>query len=134
MVSSTNPAKLTKLVNKLVTEGVITTPRIAEVMKKVDRGFFCVGGDSPYMDCPQSINYNVTISAPHMHAYCMEWMEEKLTPGARVLDVGCGSGYLCATFYEMAQKDGAANVVGIEHIDELANFSTSNLVNAGYKA
>ena len=69
-------------------------------MKKVDRAHFCTGS-SPYQDRPQPISYNVTISAPHMHAYCMEWMETKLRPGARVLDVGCGSGYLCATFYEL---------------------------------
>ena len=62
----------------------------------------------------------------------MEWMESKLTPGARVLDVGCGSGYLLATFYELTQKEGKANVVGIEHIDQLAQFSVDNLSNAGY--
>ena len=67
-----------------------------------------------------------------MHAYCMEWMENKLKPGARVLDVGCGSGYLLATFYEMCQKDGKANIVGIEHIDQLCQFSIDNLTKAGY--
>ena len=89
-------------------------------MEKVDRAHFCPGVAGVYQDCPQSISYNVTISAPHMHAYCMEWMKDKLVPGAKVLDVGCGSGYLCATFYEMTVKNGSANVIGIEHIDELA--------------
>ena len=69
-----------------------------------------------------------------MHAYCMEWMKQKLVPGARVLDVGCGSGYLCATFYEMTVKDEKANVIGIEHIEELAQFSRDNLKNAGYSS
>jgi len=32
--------------------------------------------------------------------------------------VGCGSGYLCAAFYELTKKeDGSAKVFGIEHID-----------------
>lgn len=46
-------------------------------------------------------------------------------PGCRVLDVGCGSGYLCAAFYEM--MEGKGKIVGIEHIDELAQFSIDNL-------
>ena len=69
-----------------------------------------------------------------MHAYCMEWLENKLQPGARVLDVGCGSGYLLATFYELCKKtDGSAAVFGIEHVQELADFSQINL-NKSYSA
>ena len=40
-----------------------------------------------------------------------------------VLDVGCGSGYLCAAFYEMTKNpnsQGRTSVVGIEHIEPLA--------------
>ena len=63
-----------------------------------------------------------------MHAYCMEWLENKLKPGARVLDIGCGSGYLLATFYELTKKaDGSAAVYGIEHVEELAEFSRVNV-------
>ena len=59
-----------------------------------------------------------------MHAYCMEWLEPKLQPGASVLDVGCGSGYLLATFYELCKNpsDGKAHIYGIEHVEELAEF------------
>mgnify|MGYP006101174903 FL=1 len=66
-------------------------------MTEVDRGEFCPY--EAYYDSPKSIKYNVTISAPHMHAYCLEWSEKNLVPGAKVLDVGCGSGYLLAAFY-----------------------------------
>ena len=38
------------------------------------------------------IGYGQTISAPHMHATCLELLDSKLRPGARVLDVGSGSG------------------------------------------
>ena len=52
----------------------------------------------------------------------------KLQPGASVLDVGSGSGILCAAFYEMVKdKDGKGKVVGIDHIEELVNFSIHNL-------
>ena len=99
-------------------------------MQAVDRRDFVTSRDTSeaYHDNPLSIDYNVTISAPHMHAYCMEWLEKKLQPGARVLDVGCGSGYLLATFYELCKKpDGSAAVFGIEHVEELAEFSRVNL-------
>ncbi len=58
------------LVDSLKRIGVIRTPLVAKAMASVDRGEFCNNGH-PYADCPQSIGYNATISAPHMHAYAM---------------------------------------------------------------
>ena len=58
-----------------------------------------------------------------MHAYCLEYCINLLNPGAKVLDVGCGSGYMCAAFYELVKDENNLNrtaVVGIEHIDHLA--------------
>lgn len=48
-----------------------------------------------------------------------------LKPGNKALDVGSGSGYLCAAFWEM--MDGKGKVVGIEHIEPLAEQSIKNL-------
>lgn len=70
-------------------------------MNKVDRKNFVVDPAYAYADSPQQIKYGATISAPHMHAYALEWLQDKLVPGAKVLDVGSGSGYLCAAFAEM---------------------------------
>jgi protein-L-isoaspartate(D-aspartate) O-methyltransferase len=55
-------------------------------MEAVDRKDFCCF--QPYNDTPQSIGFNATISAPHMHAYCLELLEDYLNLGSRVLDVG----------------------------------------------
>jgi len=55
----------------------------------------------------------------------MEWLKEGVKPGSRVLDVGSGSGYLCAAFYEMMERKG--QVIGIEHINELVESSVANL-------
>lgn len=38
-------------------------------MLSIDRKDFCPGNVDPYEDTPQRIGFNVTISAPHMHAY-----------------------------------------------------------------
>ena len=58
------------LVDQLINTGAISSNKVAEVMRNVDRGDFC---ESPgaYDDCPQGISFNATISAPHMHAYCL---------------------------------------------------------------
>ena len=48
-----------------------------------------------------------------------------MRPNARALDVGSGSGYLVAAFYEMMDKQG--KVVGIEHMQGLVDESTVNL-------
>eukprot|EP00536_Pseudo-nitzschia_multiseries_P001352 jgi/Psemu1/180757/e_gw1.17.125.1 len=73
--------------------------------------------DACYWDGPLSIGLGQTISAPHMHAYALEALYPALAKsgddrnnnsnnnnnnnnrkGLRILDVGCGSGYLTACF------------------------------------
>jgi protein-L-isoaspartate(D-aspartate) O-methyltransferase len=96
---------LNKLVDSLVSKGAVFSQKVNHVMRTVDRGDF-YHGSGAYDDCPQPIGYNATISAPHMHAYCLEWLSDVLVPGAKVLDVGSGSGYLVAAFFEMIEKKG----------------------------
>lgn len=62
--------KLNKLVDHLVNIGVVKSQKVNYVMRKVDRGEFCHGSGC-YDDAPYPINYNATISAPHMHAYAL---------------------------------------------------------------
>ena len=91
--------------------GVIRSQRVASILYQIDRRDFCRNPEDAYGDHPVPIgkillvtlNYSYyyegfgqTISAPHMHALCLELLEGHLHDGAKVLDVGAGSGYLAA--------------------------------------
>ena len=67
---------------------------VAKAMQAVDRKYYAPS--LPYIDSPQSIGYGATISAPHMHAYALEYLAQKLKVAKYVLDVGSGTGYLTA--------------------------------------
>jgi protein-L-isoaspartate(D-aspartate) O-methyltransferase len=76
--------------NKLVSAG----SRVETALRAVDRGAFCAS--APFVDAPQALSHNATISAPHMHAHALALLASHLRPGALCLDVGAGSGYLAA--------------------------------------
>lgn len=78
------------MVEHLQHYGVISSKKVAEVMETIDRALFVPAGTPPYVDSPMAIGYNATISAPHMHATCLQILEENLQPGMRALDVGSG--------------------------------------------
>uniref|UniRef100_A0A0D9XAT2 Protein-L-isoaspartate O-methyltransferase n=1 Tax=Leersia perrieri TaxID=77586 RepID=A0A0D9XAT2_9ORYZ len=113
------------MVQQLQRYGIIKSTKVAEVMDSIDRGLFVPSGASPYYDSPMPIGYNATISAPHMHASCLELLEKLLQPGMRALDVGSGTGYLTACFALMVGPEG--RVVGVEHIPELVASSIENI-------
>ncbi|XP_019177715.1 PREDICTED: protein-L-isoaspartate O-methyltransferase 1-like isoform X2 [Ipomoea nil] len=113
------------MTDQLTRYGVIKSEKVAEVMLNIDRALFVPEGTPPYIDSPMSIGYNATISAPHMHAMCLELLEDRLQPGMHALDVGSGTGYLTACFALMVGPQGRA--VGVEHIPELAAWSIKNV-------
>ena len=135
------------LIDALEANKLIKSPAsVGKAMRKVDRKCYVLERDkseSAYRDHPLGIGANATISAPHMHAMCLELSREYLKDSedgrgnGRVLDVGSGSGYLVACFAEMllassSSKEGAGNVVvGIEHIDSLVERSIKNLTEDG---
>ncbi|KAL8465662.1 hypothetical protein ACS0TY_034945 [Phlomoides rotata] len=113
------------MVQHLQSYGVIKSKKVAEVMETIDRALFVAEDTRPYLDSASLIGYNATISAPHMHAMCLELLENYLNPGMHALDVGSGTGYLTACFAFMVGAQG--RVVGVEHIPELAEFSIGNI-------
>ena len=116
---------LESLISSLKNQGVISTDRVINVMRKVDRGRYVPSDCSPYEDRPMPIGDGQTISAPHMHGQALELLQHFLHPGRSALDVGCGSGYLTACMGEMVSPGG--NVIGIENRQSLVELSQKNI-------
>ncbi|KIJ59936.1 hypothetical protein HYDPIDRAFT_99740 [Hydnomerulius pinastri MD-312] len=126
-----------ELINNMSNHNIISTEIAAAAMGKVDRANFVIRTSEAYEDSPQSIGHGATISAPHMHAFAVERLLPFLHPGARVLDVGSGSGYLTAVLHHLVSPPSGQSqgkVVGIDHIPELVDWSRSNLAKEGLGA
>ncbi|XP_029454408.1 protein-L-isoaspartate(D-aspartate) O-methyltransferase-like isoform X3 [Rhinatrema bivittatum] len=112
-----------ELMNNLRKHGVIKSDRVFNVLLATDRVHYIKYFS--YVDFPQHIGYKATISAAHAHADSLELLEKKLVEGAKVLDVGSGSGYLTACFAKLIGPMGKA--IGIDHIEELVRDSIRNI-------
>lgn len=112
-----------QLIRNLQKSGAITRFDVESAMLATDRKEYAPR--FPYADCPQAIGMGATISAPHMHAHALELLADHLVPGGRALDVGCGSGYLCACMARMVGCRGS--VIGVDHIEGLVELSKSNI-------
>ena len=112
-----------ELCNELIAEKWIVSKNVYEAIMKVDRADFAP--TKPYQNFPQKIGYNVVISAPLLHAYCLEVLQNFLTEGSTVLDIGFGSGYLTVAMSKMMNDKG--HVIGIEHIKDLYDWGINNM-------
>ena len=120
-----------RLVDHLILEGLINDPRVEQAFRAVDRRHFTPDtypDHDVYMDAPLPLDPTTgqTISAPHMHATAASLGKLHLCPGARVLDVGSGSGYLTAVFAKMVEGEGG-KVVGVERFPQLVEYSLCRL-------
>lgn len=79
-----------------------------------------------YADSPLPIGHGQTISQPFMVAAMTELL--RLRPGARVLEIGAGSGYQTAVLCELG-----AEVVAIERLPELVEAARPRLAALGHE-
>ena len=100
---------------------------VLAAMRQVPRHLFVEPAlrDRAYEDTPLPIGERQTISQPYMVALMSEALE--LAPGARVLEVGTGSGYQAAVLAEMG-----ARVISLERIPRLAEHARGVLERLGY--
>jgi len=102
--------------------------RVLDAMRRVERHRFVPESmrDHAYEDHPLGIGYGQTISQPYIVAVMTE--AARVRPGARVLEIGAGSGYQAAVLAELAGE-----VDTIELIEPLAKDVAARLSALGYR-
>ena len=80
----TNLADSKIITNKLTEAAMLGTDRKMYVPKQFEK--------NAYDDNPLPLGLGATISAPHMHAYALDWLAPVITETSKILDVGSGSG------------------------------------------
>ena len=102
-------------------------PAVLAAMRRVPRHEFVPGRvrERAYADHPLPIGEGQTISQPYVVALMTELAA--VAPGARVLEVGTGSGYQAAVLAEVG-----ADVYTIEIVESLARSARATLDRLGY--
>ena len=106
----------------------IKDARVLAAMRKVPRHLFVPPSlrARAYGDYPLPIGKRQTISQPYIVALMSEALQ--LKPGARVLEIGTGSGYQAAVLGELAKE-----VYSVEIIPALGQRSARLLRKLGYR-
>ena len=113
------------LIENLIEEGWLKTPRIIEAFKKIKRVDFLPKEIKDLAELNEAlpIGYGQTISQPLVVAFMLEQLEPK--EGDKILDIGSGSGWTSALLGEIVGKKG--RVIAIDIIPELVEFGKNNV-------
>ena len=116
------------MVDRQIVDRLIHDSVVIEAMRAVPRHQFVPTEflDQAYGDHPLPIGHGQTISQPYIVALMSQALD--LGPGAKVLEIGTGSGYQAAVLAEMG-----AEVYTIEIIEELATVADERLRLLGYE-
>lgn len=113
------------LIEELIAEGWLKTPKIIEAFKKIKRIDF-LPEDLKYLaevNEALPIGWGQTISQPLVVAFMLELLEPK--EGEKILDIGSGSGWTTALLAEIVGEKG--KVIGVEIVKELVEFGKENV-------
>jgi protein-L-isoaspartate(D-aspartate) O-methyltransferase len=122
-------ARREEMVKRQIEARGVKAPAVLAAMRKVPRHAFVPAtvANIAYQDHPLPIGWRQTVSQPYIVALMSELAAVR--PGARVLEVGTGSGYQAAVLGELG-----AEVYTIEIIEPLAKRAAATLAQAGYGA
>jgi protein-L-isoaspartate(D-aspartate) O-methyltransferase len=119
------------MVDYLADIGALRSKNIIEAFRKVDRADFVADPNALniYEDHPLGIGFGQTISQPRTVAMMMEMLSPKV--GEKILDIGSGSGWTTALLACIVGESGS--VIGVERVEELVKFGSSNLKKYAFK-
>ncbi|MDP2927029.1 MAG: protein-L-isoaspartate O-methyltransferase [bacterium] len=118
------------LIDSLISQDWLKTPRIIEAFRKIKRVDFLPEDlkDLAELDEALTIGHEQTISQPLVVVFMLELLQPE--PGQKILDIGSGSGYTTALLAEIVGLKG--KVIGMEIVPELAQFGIKNVDKYGF--
>jgi len=127
------------LIDSLIEQGWLKTPRIIEAFRKIKRVDFLPKDmkDLAEVNGALSIGYGQTISQPLVVAFMLELLQPK--PGDKILDIGSGSGWTSALLahivsggelnekLKMKNEKLSGKIIAIDIVPELVEFGRKNI-------
>jgi len=113
------------LIDSLIQDGWLKTPRIIDAFKTIKRIDFLPeeSKDLAELNDALPIGYGQTISQPLVVAFMLEQLQPE--EGEKILDIGSGSGWTSALLAHCVSQKG--KVIAIEIIPELKDFGEKNI-------
>ena len=119
------------LIDSLIEEGWLKTPKIIEAFKKIKRADFMPEDIKNLAELNEAlpIGQGQTISQPLVVAFMIEKLEPK--PNHKILDIGSGSGWTSALLAHIVSQKGKSQtqgkIIAIEVVEELKEFGEKNV-------
>ncbi len=112
------------LIQQLIKQNYLKTPRIIQAFQKINRQDFLLSNQqgNAEKNYPLPIGFGQTISQPATVAFMIELLQPQI--GDNVLDIGSGSGWATSLLAEIVGS--AGKVWAIELISELKEFGETN--------
>ena len=113
------------LIDFLIQEGWLKTPRIIKAFQEIKRADFMPEDKKNLAELNEAlpIGYGQTISQPLVVAFMIEQLQPQA--GEKILDVGSGSGWTTALLAHIVGEKG--KVIAMELVPELKEFGEKNV-------